>query len=84
MMNGFAVYATWTVIASLLNFTIALVYAGDTDLKVLFTIALVYAGDTDLKVFLSSTLLEMGIYHFCELTKFLRTNKSFRALRCRS
>ncbi|XP_023326464.1 uncharacterized protein LOC111699920 isoform X2 [Eurytemora carolleeae] len=33
MMNGFAVYATWTVIASLLNFTIALVYAGDTDLK---------------------------------------------------
>ena len=82
MMNGFAVYATWTVIASLLNFTIALVYAGDTDLKVLFTIALVYAGDTDLKVlftialvyagdtdlkvFLSSTLLEMGIYRFCE------------------
>ena len=50
MMNGFAVYATWTVIASLLNFTIALVYAGDTDLK----------------VFLSSTLLEMGIYRFCE------------------
>ena len=33
-MNGFGVYTTWLVIASLINFTIALAYAGETDLKV--------------------------------------------------
>jgi hypothetical protein len=33
IMNGFGVYTAWTVIASLVNFTIALIYAGDTDPK---------------------------------------------------
>jgi len=32
MMNGFGVYTTWTVIATLINVTIALVYKGEMDM----------------------------------------------------
>ena len=34
IMNGWGVYITWCVIASLLNLTIALTYVGGTDMKV--------------------------------------------------
>ena len=32
-MNGFAMYTTWTVVASLINLTISLAYTGGTDMK---------------------------------------------------
>ena len=34
IVNGFGIYTTWTVIASLLNFTHALCYGGGVDLQV--------------------------------------------------
>jgi len=33
IMNGWGIYTTWCVIASLINLTTALVYRGDTDMK---------------------------------------------------
>lgn len=33
IMNGFAIYTTWTVVASLINLTTSLVYVGQTDMK---------------------------------------------------
>ena len=32
-MNGFAMYTTWTVVASLINLTTSLTYTGGTDMK---------------------------------------------------
>ena len=34
IMNGWGVYTTWCVVASLVNLTHALVYDGDVDMKV--------------------------------------------------